>query len=308
MAKLGQPGAHLTGEVFFHGSTSATSARLRVAAIHFLNPAPLLYDFEHPPRQRELLSRYLVRYTSPAQCAEQLRTGEADLGLVPIGAMPFLPGLAAVPGCTIASLERVRSIQLILRPGAALERVRSVAADAASRSSAAYVQILLRQFHNNSPASATEPADLPAMLAKHDAALLIGDPALLALEARDREGSFADCTWIDVAAWWRQCTGLPWVAAVWAVRTEALAETGVTAEALAADLIRSRDAGLLHVDDLVQEWQGRITVPPETIRTYLTHNIHYVLDEPCQQAIERFYELAASTDVLPRYNLPLLAI
>ncbi len=288
------------------GVPPAVPGRLRIAAIHFLNPAPLLYDFEHPPRRDGLSQRYDLRYTSPAECAEQLRTGEADLGLVPIGAMPFLPGVAAVPGCTIASLDRVRSIQLVLRPAAELQRLGSIAADSASRSSAAYVQVLLRHLHHNAPAMVPEPANLPAMLATHDAALLIGDPALLALEARDRQGAFAECTWIDVAAWWRECTGLPWVAAVWAVRTAALPEAGVSANALAADLLASRDAGLAHVDDLVREWQPRIPVPPAIIRTYLTRNIHYVLDDACLRAIARFYDLAATTGVLPAYRLPLL--
>ncbi|WP_419804100.1 menaquinone biosynthetic enzyme MqnA/MqnD family protein [Terriglobus sp.] len=285
---------------------AAVSARLRVAAIDFLNPAPLLYNFEHSPMQERLAQRYDVRYTSPAQCAEQLRTGEADLGLVPIGAMPFLPGGAAVRGCTIASEAPVRSIQLVLRPGCTLGSVRSLAADAASRSSLAYVQLLLRAFHRSDPVVATAPADLPAMLATHEAALLIGDPALLALEARDRSGVFAECTWIDVASWWREYTGLPWVAAVWAVRTAALTETGMDAGVLAADLLASRDAGVAHVEDLVREWKPRIALPAGTIRTYLTQNIQYVLDSNCLQAIERFYQLAEDTGVLPPYNFPLL--
>ena len=284
----------------------AVPTRLRVAAIDFLNPAPLLYNFEHAPMQERLALRYDVRYTSPAECAEQLRTGDADLGLVPIGALPFLPGVAAVPGCAIASPAPVRSIQLVLRRGCTLSSVQSLAADAASRSSLAYVQLLLRSFHGNEPVVTTAAADLPAMLAEHEAALLIGDPALLALEARDRVGAFAECTWIDVASWWRDCTGLPWVAAVWAVRTAALTETGMGAEALGADLIASRNAGLLHVAELVREWQPRIGLPGSTIRTYLTQNIQYVLDEACLQAIKRFYQLAAATGVLPAYAFSLL--
>ncbi|GAA3769544.1 menaquinone biosynthesis protein [Terriglobus aquaticus] len=282
-------------------------ARLRVAAIDFLNPAPLLYHFEHSPAREQLAARYDVRYTSPALCAQQLSTGEADLGLVPIGAMPFLPGVAAVPGCTIASLRQVRSIQLVLRPGVTLGTIQTLAADAASRSSVAYVQVLLRSFHKAAPTVATETADLPAMLATHDAALLIGDPALLAVEARDRDGAFADCTWIDVASWWHDCTGLPWVAAVWAVRTEALRTAATSAAQLADDLLASRDAGLAHVDDLVREWGERIAVPPATIRTYLTANIRYDLNSACLDAIHRFYTLAASTGVLPAYTLPLLS-
>lgn len=279
---------------------------LRVAAISFLNPAPLLWSFEHEPAATELRTRYDVRYTLPSLCAAQLASGDADLGLIPIASLPSLPQISAVPGCVIASLQAVRSIQLVLRPGVTLQTLRTVAADAASRSSSAYVRILLQQFYGNRPAFQEQPADLRPMLQTNDAALLIGDPALLALERRERDGTFADCTWIDVATLWRQHTGLPWVAAVWAVRRVALDRCGMTREALTADLIASRDAGLQHREDIVKEWLPRVDLPAETIRTYLSDNIHYVLDEDCLQAIQCFYRLGYAAGVLPAYQLNLL--
>ncbi len=286
---------------------SPATTRLRVAAISFLNPAPLLYDFEHEPAATGLRDRYDVRYTSPAQCAEQLRNGEADLGLIPIAALPFAPELAIVPGCTIASLQLVRSIQFVVKPGLALQDVRIVATDSASRSSAAYVELLLRVFHGTNPTFTRAAAALPTMLQQADAALLIGDPALLAMETRDRDPALRTHTWIDVAAWWRRCTGLPWVAAVWAVDPQSLARTSISPTQLIENLTGSRDAGLTHIDTLVQEWSPRIAVPPETIRAYLTENIHYDLDLDCLRAIDRFYALAAETGVLPVYQPRMLA-
>lgn len=277
-----------------------------MAAISFLNPAPLLWNFEHEPAAPTLRQHYDVHYTLPSQCAAQLASGEADLGLIPIAALPPLPEVRVVPGCTVASLHAVRSIQLVLKPGVTLGGVRTVAADAASRSSAAYVRVLLREFYGNKPALQTQPADLQAMLQTHDAALLIGDPALLALEARDSSGKFADCTWVDVATLWRKHTGLPWVAAVWAVRPEALARCGLSAGELTADLIASRNEGLRHVDALVQHWVPRLALPEHTVRTYLTENIHYLLDDECLSSIQHFFRLSQGTGVLPPYDLRLL--
>ncbi len=282
---------------------TSVPTRLRVAAIHFLNPAPLLYSFDHEPAATALRDRYALHSTSPAQCAAQLGSGEADLGLVPIGALPHLPHLVAVPGCTIASLSQVRSIQVVVKPGFTLGSIRTLAADAASRSSAAYTDILLRAFYDNAPCMTQAPAELPAMLADNDAALLIGDPALLALERRD---VYPDHTWHDLATLWRQHTGLPWVAAVWAVDPGALARTETTPTQLIEDLTNSRDAGLTHMDTLVADWRDRIAIPPATIRSYLTENIHYDLDPECLRAIARFYDLGEQTGVLPRYDLPLL--
>jgi chorismate dehydratase len=280
-----------------------TSNSVRVAAIDFLNPAPLMWDFEHPPYNATLAQRYQLHYTDPAHCADELLSGRADLGLIPIASLT--PSLAIVPGCTIASLDRVRSIQLIVKqanptedPSRTLAAVRTIAADTASRSSLAYTQVLFRKFIGTNPEFLPAPADPIAMLGQADAALLIGDPALLAHEALDQiEAAAGPCLWLDLADQWRTRTGLPWVAAVWAVRPEAL--NSLTAAQLIDDLQQSRDHGLAHIDALVDEWTPRIAIPPATIRTYLTRNIHYTLTPDCIATIDLFRRYAAEAGILP---------
>ena len=68
---------------------------------------------------------------------------------------------------------------------------------------------------------------------------------------------------------------------------------------LIEDLTRSRDNGLDHIEDLVGEWTQRIPLAPETIREYLTHNIHYTLDPACIETISLFRQYAAEADILP---------
>ena len=276
---------------------------LHVASIAFLNPAPLLYDFEHEPRASKLAEHYALHYTSPAQCAAELVAGTADLGLIPIASLT--PELAIVPGCTIASLSEVRSILLLVKnpshldETAALKQVRTLAADAASRSSQAYAHILFRHFLETHPTLHEAAADPLAMLATADAALLIGDPALLAREHRTQidAASTTPLLWLDLATLWRQHTGLPWVAAVWAVRPEAL--TGLTPQQLITDLNHSRESGLAHIDQLVAEWTPRLAISPQTIRNYLTHNIQYSLNPACIESIHLFRTLAAEIEILP---------
>ncbi len=271
---------------------------LRVAAINFLNPAPLMWDFEHAPLAAELAQRYVLHYTQPSLCAAELLAGRADLGLIPIAALT--PDLAIVPGCTIGSLNEVRSIQLIIKQPHTLSTMKTVAADTASRSSLAYANILFRKFANNHPAFLPSVADPIAMLQQADAAVLIGDPALLALEAREQiEAAVGPCQWLDLAHEWHIRTSLPWVAAVWAVRTEAVGQTSITAAQLIEDLEASRNHGLLNIEKLVEQWTPRIAIPPATIRHYLSHNIHYVLNTDCIRAIELFRKYAAEVDVLP---------
>jgi chorismate dehydratase len=278
--------------------TPSPPTKLRVAAINFLNPAPLMWDFEHPPLAAELAQRYSLHYTQPSLCADELLAARADLGLIPIASLT--PELAIVPGCTIASLNEVRSIQLIVKKTHTLTTVRTIAADTASRSSLAYAEILFRKFLHTRPTFLPAAADPIAMLQHADAAILIGDPALLALESRDHvEATIGPCQWHDLAHEWHTRTDLPWVAAVWAVRPEALALPNLTPTQLTEDLEASRNHGLLNIERLVEQWTPRIGLPPATIRHYLSSNIHYVLNTDCIRAIERFRQYAAEVDVLP---------
>lgn len=279
----------------------AQDSRLRIAAIDFLNPAPLMWDFEHPPLADELAKRYRIDRMTPAECAARLAAGEADIGLVPIAALATSPELRILPGCTIASKGRVRSLLLVHRAWQPLTDLQSVAADTASRTTIAYAHILFHGWGNPGIQFVPMAADLDQMLGHADAAILIGDPALFAIEERfnrmERTGE--ELVYRDLAAEWHVLTGLPFVSAVWAA---GIACSSPLDESVTGDLIRSRDHGLANMDALVAEWAKRIPIPEETIRAYLTTNIHYVLDEECIEGMRGFFRAAAECGILPAYD------
>jgi chorismate dehydratase len=275
-----------------------------------------MWNFEHSPEQERLALRYVIEKMTPARCAARLGAGEADLGLIPIAAYAGLGGLAIVPGCTIASLGGIRSILLVLRGAvgrsvgnepdlltaevrAAVGRVRSVALDTASRTSAMYTRILFRKYWRVDPVFVDHAAELDAMLKSADAALLIGDPALYALEDRAaREARSGErLVYLDLGDAWQREAGVPWVSAFWAAREAAMVDGGPR---VCADLLASRDAGMGMVGVLAEEWSGRLGLPVATVETYLSRNIHYILDERCLGGIKRFYEDAAECGLLER--------
>ena len=260
-----------------------------------------MWDFEHEPERSERRLRYQIGYTTPSGCAEELAAGEADIGLVPVAAHATTPSLMIVPGCTVASLDRVRSIILVVRAQQGINGVRTVAADTSSRTSCAYARILFDIFWKVPAVFVPREPDLESMLAVADAALLIGDPALLALEDMDARARRTGerLLYLDLAHEWHGFTGLPWISAFWALRPGALEETGICAAGLIEDLQSSRDHGLEHIEELVSEWSERIAVPRETIRFYLTNNIHYRLDDACLRGLDEFYRYAAECGALP---------
>src|SRR5271157_3448330 len=281
--------------------STTPNPRLRVAAINFLNTAPLMWDFEHPPLSTPLALRYQIDRMSPSECAVHLASGQADIGLVPIAALATTPGLRILPGCTIASKGRVRSLLLVRCASQPLAALRTVAADTASRTTLAYARMLFHKWGNPEVPFLPAAADLDAMLARADAAILIGDPALFALEERANrfERTGEQLVYHDLAEEWRALTGLSFVSAVWG----AAARDGPLDESIVSDFNQSRIHGLQNIDALVTEWSTRVPIPEETIRTYLTTNIHYVLDEECIKGMRGFFRMAAELRVLPEYNL-----
>src|SRR5215471_3528427 len=188
-------------------------ARPRISAISFLNTAPLMWDFDRTEVGRE----YEISYTIPSLCAEALRAGAADIGLIPAVTYLSIPNLAILPGVAIAAQDYVRSILLVSRKP--LEDVRTVAADTSSRTSVVLCDLLLRRWFparrdgNRKREFTRHEPELEPMLASHDAALLIGDSALRVDTTRYAV--------FDLAHEWRAMTGKPFCFAFWAVRWEA---------------------------------------------------------------------------------------
>jgi len=269
-----------------------------------------MWDFEHPPLDDALAKRYFVDRMTPSECAARLADGRAEIGLIPIASLATRPGLRILPGCTIASKGKVRSLILEHRASIAPSKLRSVAADAASRTTLAYARMMFHKWGNAEVPFLPMMADLDAMLERADAAILIGDPALLALEERNNqfERTGEELVYLDLAEEWRKLTGLAFVSAVWAIAPNVGTQAADVAsraefdESIAEDFMRSRDHGLANIDALVAEWSARFPIPEQTIRTYLTANIHYVLDEECVEGMRGFFRMAAEYGILPAYE------
>ena len=260
------------------------SSRLRVSAISFLNTAPLMWGFDHEDLRRQ----FEVHYTVPAACAQELRAGVADIGIIPVIAYQTIPDLAVVPGVSIAADGPVRSILLISKKP--IERIKTIAADSSSRTSVALCRVLLRKwFGGQRVITAMEPK-LTTMLTEADAALIIGDPALTV----DRSQYIC----IDLAEEWKRQTGKPFVFAFWAVRTAALAGRKLD---LPHIFQTSRDHGLRpeNIEKLAREWAPRVGISEEDVTSYLTKNIDYSLDADKLEGMQLFFEYAVETGVIP---------
>jgi chorismate dehydratase len=260
--------------------------RLRISAISYLNTAPLMWDFEHGSAGND----FDISYTLPSACARDLEEARADIGIIPAAAYTQIHNLAIIPDIAIASRRPVRSILLVSRTP--IDEVRTVALDRSSMTSVALTRVLFEKWLGGGRTFAPMAPDLNQMLARHDAALVIGDPALQVDRSRYQT--------LDLAEEWIRYTSKPFVFAFWAVRQDALREAP-TGQDLTAIFQHSRDHGLKpsSLDYISRHWCPKLGLTERDIRSYLTENIHYRLDESCLEGLRLFYRYAAEVGALP---------
>src|SRR6266705_763365 len=273
---------------------SRTVTKLRISIVQYLNTAPLVWGFTNGP----LRGKYDLSFTVPSQCAEELRTGKADVAIIPAIEYQRIEDLVILPDMAIAK-----------KP---IERVQSFALDRSSRSTQTLTRILCAEKWKIAPQFFEAPPDLNAMLGQADAALLIGDPALriaVGIEKESRHSakgqtvcqaatlgiSGPELLYVyDVVGEWRGLTGLPAVLAVWAARRD------VATPEVTADFLASRDFGLSRIPEICFDAAGELELPRPALESYLRENIDFSLDEENHHGLELYFAHAAKLGLIPR--------
>src|SRR4029453_3487102 len=196
---------------------------VHLGAVSYLNTRTLVHGIENET------ALFSIRFDLPAQCAALLHEGRVDLGLIP--AIEYLRGdYRIVPGVAIGSDGPVGPVAVFSR--VPIADVKTLALDTSSRTSVALTRILCTRRWQIAPKFVPFDPDLGTMLARADAALVIGDPAL-AIDER-AEGLIKT----DLGSEWLAMTGLPFVYAMWSGRD------GVAQAAHVEGLNAARDRGV----------------------------------------------------------------
>jgi chorismate dehydratase len=255
-------------------AAAADPRRPVLAVVSYLNARPLTAGLA---ADCELIQAV------PSECWRLVAAADADAGLIPVLGLAEEDGFAVVPGMAIGSAGPVRSVLIASRRP--LDECESVAVDRSSRTSVVLMKLILRHRYGVAPRFVTMEPDLTRMLAAHDAALLIGDPAL------DLATTTPPCAIHDLGAEWRAWTGLPFVYAVWAGR-----ESRITPE-LVARLAAARDLGLARIDALAREGTSDPAIADRN-RRYLREDIRYGFGPAEREGLARFLRLAAEDGLL----------
>ena len=257
---------------------------VRLGAVEYLNARPLVYGLERRA------DRFSLRFDVPSRCAALLHGRDVDLGIIP--SIEYLRGgpYLAVPGVAIGSEGPIDSVAMFSRRPPA--DIRTIALDTSSRTSVALLQILCKHHFRSSPEMRPMLPEPEHMLRECDAALIIGDRALLFDHAA------AGVEKIDLGAAWTAYSGLPFVYAFWAGHQGAIGAEDI-------DLLAGAGlAGADHSRKIAESYFAAMPAWVERGARYLRDNVKYGFGERQLAGLTQFYREAAALGLVPEFRTP----
>jgi chorismate dehydratase len=254
-----------------------TSQRVRVGAVNYLNTKPLIYGLDKLAPHLDLVLDY------PSRLADQLASGQLDVALIPSIELFQDPTYTIVSDACIGCRGPVMSVKLFSR--VPVEKIRTLALDEGSRTSAALVRILLAEKYGLQPR--LEPLALGDALSdtSADAALLIGDRAMRTSEP---------CAEIwDLGDEWCRWSELPFVFAMWTARS------GRDLRAVEQALAEARDAGVANLAEIARREAAPLGLSQPECVSYLRDNLYFYLGQRELEGLDLFYRLARKMNLAP---------
>jgi chorismate dehydratase len=257
---------------------------VRLGAVEYLNARPLVYGIDPSD------GRFSLRFDVPSRCAALLHAGDIDIGIVP--SIEYLRGgrYLAVPGVAIGSDGPIASVALFSRRP--LADIRTMALDTCSRTSVALLQLLCQRHFRIEPEMRPMLPEPDVMLRECDAALVIGDRALLF------DHVAAGVEKIDLGEAWTAYSGLPFVYACWVGHPGAIGPGEIDM------LVAAGRAGAAHPDEIAASYFAATPALVERGARYLRDNVRFEFGEPQLAGLTRFYREAAELGLVPAFRAP----
>ena len=256
---------------------------LRIGAVNYLNSKPLIHGLSESGKSRDGQEYHLL-LDLPSRLADSLAAHRVDVALIPSVEFFQNPNYTIVSDACIACSGPVLSVKLFFRVPP--HKVRRLALDEGSRTSAALTLILLDELYGVCPELEPLPIGSDASDTDADATLLIGDRAMHPLAE-----SFVE-VW-DLGQKWSEWSQLPFVFAMWVGRP------GANLTSIAPLLSHARDQGVAATDEIAERQAALLDIDPKVAASYLRDNLHFVFSAPERQGLLRFYQLCAQRKLVP---------
>lgn len=261
---------------------------IRVGEISFTNILPIYHYFDSRGIEVEWIPQV------PSQLNRGMAKGEIDMG--PISSFAYAeqyPNYVLMPDLSVSSHGPVGSIFLFTREAELKDlRKAKIALPSTSATSVALLRILMELFEEGQPEYVTMQPSLDKMMVEADAALLIGDDALLATWSNPGYRA------LDLGQEWYNRTGLSMVFAVWAVRREIAANRPQELKEVYDRFMESKARGQIEMGPVISKAQQRLGGSTAIWEEYYQKLI-YDFGPNQQEGLNTFYHYAAKLGLLP---------
>ncbi len=242
---------------------------LNIAAVSYLNTRPYLSGIE-----KYLNTPYHINTYPPRECAEKLKNGQANLGLIPVATLPELNDFVLVSNFGIVAQGRVYSVSLYSQ--VFLNEITHVFLDYQSRTSVALTQILCQEFWKINPIFIPAYPDYEKDISHTRAGVIIGDRAIHLKPNYSYD--------FDLAEAWYNYTQLPFVFAVWVVHKD------LYNSFLHSTLNEVFYKGITEKEQYFLQWAKEHQLPESIVKEYLTKYIRYEISLQAQNGMNLFLE------------------
>jgi len=245
--------------------------KIRISAVRYANTYPFIFGLTECGFRKKAL----IETDHPADCAIKLITNRADLGLIPVAAIPSLKETHIIGDYCIGANGKVRTVQIM--SNTPLKDIKSVYLDYRSRTSVSLIRVIANSFWKKqfNWRDTSTGFDFEK-IAESEAVVLIGDQCF---EFEDHY--LYKC---DLSEEWKKFTGLPFVFACWV-------SNKLIPDDFTEDFNKALSYGVRNID-MVVDWIGNSgSITGDELRKYLTKNIDFALDENKKKAMALFLEL-----------------
>jgi len=260
----------------------------RCGRIAYTNDLPVYAGFD------EGIARFPHRITADVPSGLNRALLEGRLDISPISSAFYAQhpdDFVLLPDVCIASKRDVRSIACISAVPPDRLASRPIAVTMESETGRMLFGVICRTWYGFQPVLQTEDDPFSAYARDGSPCLLIGDRAIDAADRARPEHVY------DLGALWHAFTGAGMVYAVWAARRAYAAENEETLAGFAAELGRSKDWGLQHIDEVIVSAQRMRQRPAGFYEDYYDC-LTFDFDEAAQKDLMLFFDVAKKAGLL----------
>lgn len=245
--------------------------KIRISAVKYANTYPFIYGLTESGFDKKVV----LETDHPAECAAKLIDGKADIGLIPVAALPLLKEYHIISDYCIGANGNVRTVMLL--SNCQFEKIETVYLDYRSRSSVNLTKVLAKNCWNSEFrwVNTSKGFDF-RNIGQKEAVVLIGDQCF------EYEKSFKYR--IDLAAEWKGFTGLPFVFACWTANKPIGKE-------FIEEFNHALALGVNNIDLVVKKFSNAGVIAGADLKEYLTNNIDFNFNDDKKKALKLFLEL-----------------